>query len=281
MTEITFQKAWFTAVTTCSICLLHYQKKPPVKLHDDTALHSHLDGAVHRTAVNQLLIKHGTHAKIKATALNAKTPKGVKVNLPINNNNFWKYALLQQPTQLSAPSTSTPPPASANTTTTAATTTTKSRKRQRTSEEPTQLSSSSSSTNSEVVTYTLLKQQQQLDEHSKQLLDIHTLLSSIDAMLANTSASSSYTQMAFDASTPALHMAQGLPMEDNAHDSDDSVESGLDEYGNDDELIDGAESSTAPQRAASAPATRSRNDKRKDKARGNNSSSSSKNSRAH
>src|ERR1700682_4183140 len=106
MSDIQFKITWFTGQTSCSICLLYYTKKKPVKIHDAKAMKSHFDGQVHRTAVSQLLVKRGTHTKIKAAALNLKAPKGVKINLPNNNNNFWRYALLQPPTQISAQTTS-------------------------------------------------------------------------------------------------------------------------------------------------------------------------------
>jgi hypothetical protein len=280
MAEIHFQKAWFIGETTCSVCLLYYEKRKPVKLHDDKALQSHLDGAVHRTAVNQLLVKHGAHAKIKAAALNAKKPKSVQLNLPNNNNNFWKYALLQQPTQLSAPSTSSSPPrAAAPTATTTSTATTNSRKRQRASAESAQAPPSS-----DVLSYTLLKQQQQLDEHSRQIADMHTILSKIDAKLSNPPASPSSAQIALASSALVLDDAEAVPHENEADNSDDDVQSGLDEQHIDDALSDSAASSAALQKAASAPApatTRTQTNKRKCGARRHNAAHSSKKSRAH
>jgi hypothetical protein len=155
MSAIPFQKTWFTAPTSCSICLLYYTRKKPIRIHDASALHSHLDGQVHRTAATQLLAKHGTHSKIKSAATNQKAPKGVKLNLPISNNNFWKYALLQQPTQLSSPSTST----ASSTSTIESTSITPSKKRKRAADDSTQAASA----DNDATSYAILKMQLRID----------------------------------------------------------------------------------------------------------------------
>jgi hypothetical protein len=269
MSEIPFQKTWFTGNTSCSICLLYYTKKKPVNLHDATALQTHLDGSLHRTAVTQLLVKHSTHAKLKAAALGVKARKGVKINLPVNNNNFWKYAFLQKSTQLSAPSTSTTAAVSAATTATTSTTTSHSKKRQRTSEEPSVsqstasssiATSSSSSHTVEALSYMFVKQQQQLDEHSKQLAQLQTTLSSINTMLTDVPA------LIQTAAHPILHSTApdttAVADEVDAEDDDDALRSGLDEHDTDSDNESQPDatptSSTAPQRSASMPTASTR-----------------------
>jgi hypothetical protein len=204
-----------------------------------------LDSQPHATAVNQLLMMHGTHAKIKAAALNQKPTKGVKVLLPINNNNFWKYALLQQPTQLSAPSTSTSASTSTNSTSTStspSSSTTTPSKRQRTSEVITQ--STSSDTTS--LLYMYVKQQQQIDGMATQLSAIKTILDRVEQILSNPSDSSLLG--ADDVLALTAPAAPAHPKMPNDDVDDDDVSSGLEHES------DNAAASTMPQRTQSAPA---------------------------
>jgi hypothetical protein len=280
MSEIKFQSSWFTAPTSCTICLLYYTKKKPVKLHDAKALESHLDGHVHRTAVNQLLVTHSTHSKIKAAALNQKPRKGVKVNLPASNNNFWKYALLQQPTQLSAPSTSTPTPELPSTVSTTSTPTIPSRKRQRTSENKSQPSVSSASVN-ETTLVTLVKHGNRIDDIDKRLMSIEGVIHNLDMILrryglqpvADTQSSSPIA-----ASAPTV-------TEIDVYDDYDDVPpvSEHEQQGDmsDNELTTTTSSHTPLQRTASAPVTMSSTSKRNKRTRTPGAVPASKNTRSH
>jgi hypothetical protein len=248
MSAIPFQKTWFTAPTSCSVCLLYYTKKKPIKIHDANALQSHLDGQVHRTAVTQLLVKHTTHAKIKSAATNQKAPKGAKLNLPISNNNFWKYALLQQLTQLSAPSTSTT--SSASTATTESTPSSKSKKRKRTSEESTQ----ATSPDNDATSYAILKMHLEIDALNTRVTTMEGVIHNLETWLSDQLSSPIST-------TQHTHSASALTINDlvtSSDDDNDELLSGAekDTLDNDNEstMNDAAVSSTTqPHRSASAP----------------------------
>jgi hypothetical protein len=280
MTDVTYQAKWFTGQTSCSICLLYYTKKKPVNLHDEKALRSHLDGSVHRTAVNQMLNMHGTHAKVKAAAMNVKARKGVKVNLPINNNNFWKYALLQRTSQLSAPSSSTSTAVSAPASTPASTTTSKSKKRQYTSEDSSQPPPQSTSSTHDSLAYMLVKQQQQLDAQGNDLADIKTVM---NALLSNPLA-----LLSTSTQSPIMPDTTVLQGDDNhINDDDDGILSGP-EHELDSDTDTAAADTTAshklPQRTASAPASSSAHgtsSKRQRTSGRRDSAPPSKNTRAH
>jgi hypothetical protein len=259
MSAILFQKTWFTSPTSCSICLLYYTKKKPIKIHDASALHSHLDGQVHRTAVSQLLARHGTHSKVKSAATNQKAPKGVKLNLPISNNNFWKYALLQQPTQLSAPCTSTTSSACASTNESTSITTSK--KRKGAVDESTQAASS----DNDATSYAILKLQLRIDalerretQTEARVTHFEGVIHKLDNLLSDQPSSSlAATQATHSASAPTIHNLDVSSDDDMLSVPEEDT---LDNADTDNELTsnDAAESSTVqPHRSASAPTTAS------------------------
>ena len=261
MSAISFQKTWFTAPTSCSVCLLYYTKKKPIKIHDANALQSHLDGQVHRTAVTQLLAKHGTHSKIKSAATNQKAPKGVKLNLPISNNNFWKYALLQQPTQLSTPSTSTT--SSTSTSITESTSITQSKKRKRASAESAQAASS----DNDATSYAILRMQLRIDalerresQTEARVTNFEGVIHKLDSLLSDQPSSSlPATQATHSASAPTIHNLGVSSGDDNDDRLSAPEDDTIDNADTDNEpTISDAESSTAqPHRSASAPTTAS------------------------
>jgi hypothetical protein len=279
MSEIKFQSSWWTALTACNICLLYYTKKKPYKLHDANALQTHLDGQPHATAIKHLLATHGgSHTKLKAAAMNQRTHKGVKIALPANNNNFWKYALLQRTTQLSAPSTfsstsltESTQPASTN----APLATTKSNKRQREA-----LSSTSTSTTSSANTGSLLymyvKQQQQIDGMATQLAAMQAIMDRVDSFLSDRSnpSTSSSIETELHMPSPTLLTSPPHPVDED----EDYLHSGLDEH----ELHEQSDhdtSNTTPHRSKSAPATTGNKRRRTSSRQG--VAPPSKNTRAH
>jgi hypothetical protein len=269
MSQIEFNKQWYTIPTSCNVCLLYYTKKKPPQLHSWQALQQHLDGREHGTAVNQLMQKHGKKPdKVKAAALSVKVPKGVKVNLPVSGN-YWKYALKQQSNQLSAPSTSTSTTtasSSPSSTTSAITTiSNKPQKRQRSSDDTVQrLSQPPDST----VMYTLLKQQQQIDTMQQRMNHMQDTIDAFDAFVAQHAISQS--------SNTQTQPAAGLQPPSNDNDFD--CHSGADDYIEDDTSA-ADHSNTLPTKAASAPAAPSNNKRQRTSER--NAASPSINTRAH
>jgi len=257
-----------------------------VKLHDAKAFESHLNGHAHRTAVNQLLVTHSTHSKIKSAALNQKARKGVKINLPISNNNFWKYALLQQPTQLSAPSTFAPAPAptikSTSTTSNTTTPNVTPTKRQRTPDSTSQSSVPSSSINDTILT-TLVKHGNRLDDMDKRLMSIEGVIHNLDMIL------SSYNlPPILDTQAPSLVAASASATTDAPDNNDNDVDNEdvllVSEHGPD---LSANEFTTTPSspaplhRTESAPVTSSTKRNKKRRISDRLDTPSSKNTRSH
>jgi hypothetical protein len=176
MAQATFQPSWFTKDTACNICLLHYTVNKPAVFNSPSTLKAHLIGKPHATAVRKLLHKHHSPAKVKELALTAKPRRGAKLQLPVNNVNFWKFALhqhMQPPSTLSSTSSATSQPsAPSSTPTNAAHTNSLSHNRKRVAEHATSKSSTSSSSSDDTVMYTLLKQQRQIDRLQQTVADI-------------------------------------------------------------------------------------------------------------